>query len=169
MLSLREYVADALKKHVAIAISTSPLWTAFWAVADAAQALKVPVIIGVSEGERDYVGVREAVAIVKSIREERGQAIFLNADHNLSFERVKEAIDAGFDSVIFDGSAIAIGREHKDNEEVRGIRPIAEVRFGNDILIEGELGYIGRSSEVMAAVPAGSAIDRSGRCQTPRR
>ena len=100
-MTLREHIAQALAKKVAIGHFNISTLDGVWAVADAAYALKVPVIIGVSEGERDYVGVNEIAAVVKSIREHRGQPIFLNADHTYSFERVKEAIDAGFDSVIF--------------------------------------------------------------------
>lgn len=155
MLSLREYVADALKKHVAIGHFNVSTLDGIWAVADAAQDLKVPVIIGVSEGERDYVGVREAVAIVKTIREERGQTIFLNADHTYSFERVKEAIDAGFDAVIFDGAQLPMEENIEITKKCVEYARSRKSASGNDILIEGELGYIGRSSEVMAAVPAG--------------
>ena len=39
-----------------------------WAVADAAQELNVPVIIGVSEGERDYIGVKRGSRHVKTIK-----------------------------------------------------------------------------------------------------
>ena len=60
MLSLREYVEQAKEKHVAIGHFNVSTLDGIWAVADAAYALKVPVIIGVSEGERDYVGVRES-------------------------------------------------------------------------------------------------------------
>jgi len=155
MLSLRECVADALKRHIAIGHFNVSTLDGIWAVADAAQALKVPVIIGLSEGERDYVGVREAVAIVKSIREERGQAVFLNADHTYSFERVKEAIDAGFDSVLFDGARLSMEENIEMTKRCVEYARAHKSASGNEILVEGELGYIGRSSEIMMSVPAG--------------
>jgi fructose-bisphosphate aldolase class II len=155
MLSLRECVADAVKKQIAIGHFNVSTLDGIWAVADAAQALKVPVIIGLSEGERDYVGIREAVAIVKCIREERGQTIFLNADHTYSFERVKEAVDAGFDSVIFDGARLPLEENIKVTKKCVEYARTHKSASGNDILIEGELGYIGRSSEVMATAPVG--------------
>src|SRR5690348_13964532 len=94
MNTLRDYVQEALKSGVAVGHFNISTLDGIWAVADAAKDLNLPVIIGVSEGERDYVGVRQAAAIVKSIREERKQPIFLNADHTYSYERVVEAIDA---------------------------------------------------------------------------
>ncbi len=108
MLSLRDYITEARANGKAIGHFNISTLDGVWAVADAAQSLDLPVIVGVSEGERDFVGVRQIVAIVRSIREDRGQPIFLNADHTYSLERVKEAIDAGFDSVIFDGAKLSL-------------------------------------------------------------
>ncbi|MEI7463010.1 MAG: class II fructose-bisphosphate aldolase, partial [Candidatus Taylorbacteria bacterium] len=107
-MNLREYIIDARNNGIAIGHFNASTLDGIMAIVDAAHALKVPVIVGLSEGERDYVGVRQAAAIIKSLREERGQPIFLNADHTYSFERVKEAIDAGFDSVIFDGAQLSL-------------------------------------------------------------
>jgi Fructose-bisphosphate aldolase class-II len=71
-----------------------------------ARALNVPVMVGVSEGERAFVGVRRAAALVRSVREEYGQAIFINADHTHSIAKAEEAAKAGFDEIIFDGSGL---------------------------------------------------------------
>ena len=57
---------------------------AFNAIAAAGRHLNLPVMVGVSEGERAFVGVRQAAALVRTIREENGQEIFLNADHTHS-------------------------------------------------------------------------------------
>ncbi len=155
MLSLKNHIIEAQKKGVAIGHFNVSTLDGIWAVADAAQTLKVPVIIGVSEGERDYVGVREAVAIVKSIREERNQPIFLNADHTYSFDKVREAIDAGFDAVIFDGAQLSFDDNVAATKKCVEYARSVSKKSGRDILVEGELGYIGKSSEVMASVPAG--------------
>ena len=158
MSSLRECVRQALEKHIAIGHFNVSTLDGIWAVADAAQALKMPVIIGLSEGERDYVGVREAVAIVKSIREERGQDIFLNADHTYSLERVKEAIDAGFDAVIFDGAQLSLQENIDITKQCVKYAKTHKSASGNEILIEGELGFIGTSSKVLDAIPAGAVV-----------
>lgn len=117
----------------------------------AAQSLSVPVIIGVSEGERDFIGVKQVVALVKSLREEFQYPIFLNADHCYSFEKVKEAIDAGFDSVIYDGAKLPF------EENVKIAKQCVEYAraSGRDVLVEGELGYIGTSSKILDSVPEG--------------
>jgi len=157
-MNLRDYVSEAVKSGTAIGHFNASTLDGIFAIADAAKELNVPVIVGLSEGERDYVGVRQAAAIVRSLREERGQPIFLNADHTYSFERVKEAIDAGFDSVIFDGAKLTldenIATAKKCVEYARMARPLG----GDSVspLIEGELGYIGTSSTILDEIPQGA-------------
>lgn len=129
-----------------------------WAIARAAEALGLPVLIGVSEGERDFIGVRQVAALVASIRQESEQPIFLNADHTYSFDRVKEAIAAGFDAVIFDGSKLPLAENIAETKKcvdyARSVNP--------EIMVEGELGYIGTSSKLLEAVPDEINLSENG-------
>src|SRR3972149_967473 len=115
----------------------------------AARELKVPVIIGVSEGERKFVGVRQVVALVKSMREELGYPIFLNADHTKTLAGCIEAAQAGFDAVLFDGSKLSL------EENMREMKAVTEAvrKINPEIVVEGELGYIGSSSEIREGIP----------------
>ena len=155
MKTLRECVAEAQEKKIVIGHFNISNTEQLWAVFHAAQGLNVPVIIGVSEGERDFIGVRQASALVKSLREEFNYPIFLNADHTYSFDRVKEAIDAGYDSVIFDGAKLSF------EENVKITKQCVEYArgCGRDVLVEGELGFIGTSSKVLDAIPEGVMLD----------
>ena len=158
MKTLRDYIAEARQNGTAVGHFNISTLDGVWAVADAAQGMGLPVIVGVSEGERDYVGVREIAAIVKAIREEREQPIFLNADHTYSLERIKEAIDAGFDAVIFDGAKLALDENIAIAKQCVSYAREAGAKTGRDILVEGELGYIGTSSKVLDAIPAGAVV-----------
>ncbi|MBU6426918.1 class II fructose-bisphosphate aldolase family protein [Patescibacteria group bacterium] len=160
-MTLREHVNQALENRVAVGHFNVSTMDGVWAIADAARGLDLPVIVGVSEGERDYLGVRQIAAVIRSIRKERGQNIFLNADHTYSFERVKEAIDAGFDSVIFDGAQLPLGENIQIAKKCVEYAREYSGRNGVDIMIEGELGYIGKSSEVLDAVPPGAIVGDS--------
>jgi len=151
MKTLRECVAEEQQKKVAIGHFNISNTEGFCGVFLAAQALNVPVIIGVSEGERDFIGVPQAAALVKSLRDEFNYPIFLNADHTYSFDKVKAAIDDGFDSVIFDGAKLSFEDNIKQTIEcVKYARSV-----GRDVLIEGELGFIGQSSKVLDEIPEG--------------
>lgn len=157
MKTLKQSVLDAREKKVAVGHFNISNLEALWAIFKAAQALNVPVIIGVSEGERDFVGVKQAAALVKSIREEFDYPIYLNADHTYSFERVKEAIDAGFDSVIFDGAKLSF------EENVKITKQCVDYsrNCGREVLVEAELGFIGTSSKILDEIPEGVLLDES--------
>ena len=124
--------------------------TVFKAAARAARELNVPIALGTSESERDFMGVKQAAALVKSMREE-GLEIFLNADHTKSLEKIKEAIEAGYDAVLFDGSELPLEENIKKTKEV-----VDWVKSANpNVLVEGEVGFIGSGSTVREVVPEG--------------
>jgi fructose-bisphosphate aldolase class II len=105
----------------------------------------------VSEGERTFVGVPQAAALVKSLREEFGHPIFLNADHTHSLEKAEEAARAGFDEIIFDGSGMPL--EENIKHTARAVEAIKSINPA--IIVEGEVGYIGTSSEILSKAPEG--------------
>ena len=149
MQTLRQALADAEKRKVAIGHFNISDLTALRAIADAARELHLPVLIGLSEGEREFVGTRTAAAIVRSIRDEYQSPIFLNADHTHSLEKVKEVAEAGYDEVLFDGSKLSFEDNVKQSkravEIAKSINP--------EILVEGEIGYIGSSSAILERRP----------------
>jgi fructose-bisphosphate aldolase class II len=81
---------------------------------------------------------------VKSLREESGLAVFLNADHTHSLIKAVEAAKAGFDAVVTDFSALPfeenVSRTKEAVEAIKAINPSA--------LVEGEIGDIGTGSEI---------------------
>lgn len=161
MKMLPELISEAASKKVAIGHFNFSTLEGLWAIFEAAKELGVPVIAGVSEGERDFVGIKQAVALVKSLREEFDYPIFLNADHTYSFDRVKQAIDAGFDSVIVDGAKLSLEENITLTKQCVGYAK----SVNPDIIVEGELGYIGQSSQVLTALPTGAAT--AGNLTTP--
>lgn len=150
---LRWYVEDALKRKVAIGHFNISNIEGFWAVVRAAKELNVPVVIGVSEGERAFMGVAQVKALVDTIKK-TGQPIFLNADHTYSFEKVKEVVDAGYDSVIYDGT------EQSFDDNVAATKKCVEYAKSKNpnILVEAEIGFIGKSSKVLDSIPEGVKI-----------
>jgi len=152
-MTLKEAVYEAEQNKSAIGHFNFCTIEGLHAIVHAARFINVPVIVGNSEGERDFVGVKETAALVKAVREEYDIPIFLNADHTYSLEKIKQAALAGFDSVIFDGAKLSV----EDNIERTKEAVIAAKRIKPDILVEGELGYIGTSSELLDTLPEGVA------------
>ena len=155
MKSLRTYIAEAKREKKAIGHFNFSNIEGLWAIAHAAKSVGVPVIVGVSEGEEKAVGLIEAVALVKAIRESQKVPIFLNADHHYSFESVKKAIDAGFDSVIFDGAKLSLEENIAQSKECVDYARSC----GRDVMVEVELGYIGQSSKILDGIPEGVSLD----------
>src|SRR3989344_7431212 len=153
MKSLREWLKWAEEKQVAIGHFNVSDSEGFKAVTEAAEELDVPVIIGVSEKERTFLGVAEIRALVK-IKQDEGKPVFLNADHTYSVEASKEAVDNHFDSVIIDGA------EKPYLENVLMTKEVVGYAKGRTLtLIEGELGFIGQGSTLLDDIPDGVSIE----------
>lgn len=154
MTSLIKTIDEARKKRTAIGHFNISDLAGLKAIYEAAHTLNLPVIIGTSEGEREFVGSSQAAALVKSLREKYNLPIFLNADHTHSLEKVKEAVEAGYDAIIFDGSKLAW--EENVRETKRAVDLVKSLN--KKILVEGEIGYIGSSSEILKELPKGAAV-----------
>lgn len=114
MKRLQEILSEADQQKVAVGHFNISDLVALKAVYLAAREANVPVLVGVSEGERDFIGVRQIAALVRSIREQNGFPVYLNADHTHSIEKAREAAHAGFDSVVFDCSALPFERNQDE-------------------------------------------------------
>src|SRR5215471_21357182 len=106
MHALRDILVQVQKDGTAIGHFNIADLVLLKAVFASARELKVPVLVGASEGERDFMGVRQTAALVRSLREEFDFPIFLNADHTHSLARAVDAAKAGFDAIVFDLSAL---------------------------------------------------------------
>lgn len=125
------------------------------AIAEVAEELKQPVIIGASEGERAYMGVEMVRKIVDELNQEYNVAIFLNADHTYSLEKVQEVVESGYDSVIVDGAKLPYEENVALVKECVDYVRSYEAKTGKRVLVEAELGYIGQSSSLNSALPEG--------------
>jgi fructose-bisphosphate aldolase, class II len=157
-MNLRKLLEEAQSSGKAVGHFNISDWVLLKAVFASAQELKVPVIVGASEGERKFMGVAQVAALVKSLREEEGAPIFLNADHTHSLDSAIAAARAGFDSIVYDLSALPFEENIKQTrqavETLKSINPM--------ILVEGEIGNIGTGSEIHESMP-----DESKELTTP--
>ena len=149
MHALRDVLEQAQKDGVGVGHFNVADLVMLKAVFAAAQELNVPVMIGVSQGEREFIGVPQIVALVRSLREEFDFPIFLNADHTHSLAKAVEAAKAGFDAIVFDLSALPL------DQNVRQTKEAVEVlkAINPNILVEGEIGDIGTGSEIHDVAP----------------
>ena len=137
-MGLREILLRATSEKWAVPHFNFSNLETLKAIAEAAKEENSPVMAGSSEGERDFIGLREAVFMVRSFREELNLPIFLNADHTKSVEAAKKAVDAGYDSIHIDLSKMPL------DANVNGTKELVRYALAKDaiISIEGELGYL---------------------------
>lgn len=153
MKTLKEYIEEAEDNKVAIGHFNISDLVGFWAIVNASKKLDLPVIIGVSEGEREFFGVKQIEALVDDLQTE-GMPIFLNADHTYSLDKIKEVVDVGFDSVITDSADKSFEENIKLTKEVVAYKK----KKRRKILIEAELGFIGKSSNLLDKIPEGAGF-----------
>lgn len=106
------------------------------AVAEVAGEKNLPVIIAVSEGAGKYAGFDYIKAIVETASKHYSNEIVLHLDHGKSFEACKAAIDAGFTSVMIDGSALPY------EENIAVTKKVVDYAHERNVTVEAELGKI---------------------------
>lgn len=144
MVSLPELLQRATREGWAVGHFNASTLEQMRVIGRVCREFKSPAMIGTSEGEREHLGLGEAVALRQALRHEFGIPVFLNADHSKSVASVKAAIDAGYDSAHVDLSTLPFG------ENVRGTKEIVEYTRTkrSEISVEGELGYLRGESKV---------------------
>ena len=139
LVSATEMLKKAKAGHYAVGqFNINDLeWTK--AVLTAAEELRSPVILGVSEGAGKYMaGYRTVVGMVNGMIKEMDISVpvALHLDHG-SYEGCLKCIDAGFSSVMFDGSHYPI------EENIEKTTELVKLCHGKGLSIEAEVGSIG--------------------------
>jgi fructose-bisphosphate aldolase class II len=104
---------------------------------DAAEEMKSPVIVALSTGAIKYGGIKNLVAMTATMADQISAPVALHLDHGASVDDVKMCVDAGFTSVMIDGS------HHSLQENIEVTRKAAEYAHSKGITVEAELGRLG--------------------------
>jgi fructose-bisphosphate aldolase class II len=116
------------------------------AIARAAQAKSSPVLVEVSQGEVDAIGLANLRDLVDNYRAELGVEMYINLDHSPSVEAAKAGIDAGFEFIHIDLSQAK--RDATDDEIIEATREVVAYARTTGALVESEPHYFGGSSNV---------------------
>lgn len=118
------------------------------AILQAAEAEKSPVILGVSEGAGRYIGgFKTVVKMVEGLMEDYKITVpvAIHLDHGSSFDKCKEAIDAGFTSVMIDAS------HHPFEENIEITKKVVDYAHSKGVSVEAELGTVGGQEDDVIA------------------
>ena len=153
LVSAKEMLDKAKAGHYAVGqFNINNLeWTK--AILLTAQELNSPVILGVSEGAGKYMtGYKTVAAMVKAMMEELGITVpvALHLDHG-SYEGCLKCVEAGFSSIMFDGSHYPI------DENVAKTTELVTLAHSKGMSIEAEVGSIGGEED--GVIGAGECAD----------
>ncbi len=148
LVSMKEMLIRANKEKYAVGqFNTNNLeWT--MAILDEVQELKAPVILGVSQGAAKHMGgFNTVVHLIKGLIKDRGYTIpiAIHLDHGSSEEVCKQAIDAGFTSVMIDASSYPF------EENLAITKRVVDYAHARGVSVEAELGHIGGEEEHVVA------------------
>lgn len=102
----------------------------------AAQKEGSPIIIQTSASTARYIGMDIIVSVCKELANEEGIDLALHLDHATNFEDIKDAISAGYSSVMYDGSKLSF------KENILKTCQVVEYAKARNVSVEGELGTI---------------------------
>ncbi len=118
------------------------------AVARAAKKLNSPVLVEVSQGEAEMIGLANLRAMVDNYKREMGIEMYINLDHSPSVEAAKRGVDAGFELIHIDVSQA--NHSATDEEIIAATKEVVEYAKTTGALVESEPHYFGGSSNVHA-------------------
>ena len=140
LVSMKEMLIDAKENGYAVGQYNLNNLEFTQAILEASQEENAPVILGVSEGAARYMsGFYTVVKMVEGLMHDLNITIpvAIHLDHGSSFEKCKEAIDAGFTSVMIDAS-------HSPFEEnIEITSKVVEYAHQHGVSVEAELGTVG--------------------------
>ncbi len=148
LVSMKEMLITAKEKQYAVGQFNLNNLEFTQAILQAAEEEKSPVILGVSEGAARYMGgFKTVVKMVEGLMEDYKTTVpvAIHLDHGSSFEKCKEAIDAGFTSVMIDAS------HHSFEENIEITSKVVEYAHSKGVSVEAELGTVGGQEDDVIA------------------
>lgn len=161
LVSMKEMLETAKEKRYAVGQFNLNNLEYTQAILQAAEEEKSPVILGVSEGAARYMGgFKVIVNLVKSLIEEYNVQVpvAIHLDHGSSFEKCAEAIQAGFTSVMIDGSHYPL------EENIALTKKVVELAHIHGVSVEAELGRIGGQEDDVIVDDAEAAYAIPSEC-----
>jgi ketose-bisphosphate aldolase len=137
LVTLKEILANTRKEHYAVGAFNFNGYEDAEGILMGAVEASSPVIMMASEGACKYIGLYETAGLISGMAKTARVPVCLHLDHATDHDFIKEAIRAGFSSVMIDASA----KEYEEN--VRASKAV--VRFARDYhcSVEAELGKVG--------------------------
>ncbi len=141
LVNLNEVLKKAQKGKYAVGLFNTTDTDMLQAVIEAAEESNSPVILGTAEVLLPYGELKLIAPSVIAAAMRASVPVVVHYDHGLTFERCLEALQLGFSSVMFDGSAKAYGQNIEETKE------IVKIAHAFGASVEGEIGHVGEAAQ----------------------
>lgn len=145
-LRARHLMQRSRQQHFAVGAFNIDNQETLIAIARAAQKLNAPVLVEVSQGEVEAMGLDNVRDLVDNYKKEYGIEMYLNLDHSPTVEACKQAIDAGYEFIHIDISQA--NHDAPEEEIIAKTKEVVEYAKFTGALVESEPHYFGGSSNV---------------------
>ena len=157
LVSLKKMLPDAIAGNYAVGHFNINNFKWIEAILEAAEKEQSPVIVASSDRIVDYLGGFETIVMMVNrviVDKNITVPVALHLDHSTSVERCKQAIDAGYTSVMIDGSRLPL------EQNIAVTKEVVEYARKYDVSVEGEVGSVGGIEDGMVTEVAGMPIRR---------
>lgn len=142
----RHLMQRSRQQHFAVGAFNIDNQETLIAICKAAQAKRAPVLVEVSHGEVQAIGLENIRDMVDNYKKEYGLEMYINLDHSPSVEAAKRGIDAGFEFIHIDISQAR--HDASDEDIINETREVVEYAKFTGALVEAEPHYFGGSSNL---------------------
>ena len=139
LVNLKDVLIPAQKGGYAVGLFNTTDTDMLEGVLAAAEELRAPVIIGTAEVLLPFGELKLIAPSVRAAAERATVPVVLHYDHGLTVERCIEALDLGFTSIMFDGSA------GDADANIELTRKVVEMCHARGVTVEGEIGHVGNA------------------------
>ncbi|MCU6761777.1 Fructose-bisphosphate aldolase [uncultured Roseburia sp.] len=140
LMNMKDLLAVANKNNFAVPAFNISDYNMFNGIMEASEEKQAPVIIAIHPDELSHIGTEMVQGIIAKANKATVPVV-IHLDHGASFEQVISAIQAGFTSVMIDGSSLSF----EDNIAI--CKKVCEAAHAVNVSVEGELGTIGTTDK----------------------
>lgn len=137
LVTLSEILKDAEEKKYGVGLFNMLNLEMARGIIEAAEEERSPLILGIAEVHLPLIPLEYASIIMNDIARKASIPVCLHFDHGVTYENIKAAVDAGFSSVMYDGSALPY------EENIKNTLEICKLAHAKGVSVEAELGHVG--------------------------
>ena len=137
LVTLADILAEAEKGKYGVGLFNMLNLEMARGIIEAAEEERSPLILGVAEVHLPLIPFEYAALIMNDIAKKATVPVCLHFDHGVDYDKIKAAVDAGFSSVMYDGSSLPY------EENIKNTLAVSKMAHAKGVSVEAELGHVG--------------------------